>query len=132
MKLLALGLAVLVSALFSKYEVVYLPDTHIDSVSAVRCDLIASDPEVFSNEFDRFLCEASQDIPYDSVRCFMSAVMLRMIDGSEPETDNNQTRGDQILNKRTGVLNSIAGLSLVAALAVGAAKYRNGQAGQAY
>lgn len=96
MKLLALGVAIFVSALFSKYEVVYVPDAHMDLASAVSCDLITSDPEMFSDEFDRFLCEASQDIPYDSVHCFMNSIMLRIIDGEKPATEINEKRGDTI------------------------------------
>ncbi len=96
MKLLALGVAILVSVLFSKYEVVYLPDAHMDSASAVSCDLVASDPELFSDEFDRFLCEASQDIPYDSLHCFMSSIMLRIIDRDELAPDTNENKGDHI------------------------------------
>ena len=96
MKLLALGAAILVCVAFSKYEVVYLPDTHIDSVFVVNCDFNASDPEMFSNEFDRLLCEASRDIPYDSLGCFMSSIMLRTINRDELETDNKQNKGDHL------------------------------------
>lgn len=96
MKLLSLGVAILVSALFSKYEIVYLPDMHMDSMSAVHCELIASDPEMFGNEFDRFVCEASQDIPYDSLHCFMRSIMLRVIDGDERETEKNENKGDHV------------------------------------
>lgn len=91
MKLLALGAAIFVSLVFSKYEIVYLPDMHIDSVSAVRCDVIASDPELFSGEFDRILCEASRDIPYDSVDCFMRSFILRLIDRDARETEEENT-----------------------------------------
>ncbi len=98
MKELALGAAMLASVVFSKTEVVFAPDRHIDLAAAGACDFAASDPEFFSEEFDRLLCEAAQAIPYDSLNCFFGSFMLRMIDHGEPEkiiTEKRETIDEQ-------------------------------------
>ena len=111
MKELALGAAMLASVVFSKVEVDFAPDSHNGLTSPGACDFTASDPELFSEEFDRLLCETARAIPYDSLGCFFDSFVLRLNGRTEAEevfmerqqtTDEPQGEGFQILEVAPG------------------------------
>ena len=92
MKELVLGATMLVGVAYSKYEIAYAPDIHMNIKSAHSCTELFADPELLSGEFERVLCEAAKAIPYDSVNCLLNAVGLRArnrikIDAEKPPHD---------------------------------------------
>ena len=86
MKELVLGATMLVGVAYSKYEIAYAPDIHFEIMSAQNCDDVFADPEQYSGEFERVLCEAKQSIPFDSVHCLMNAIALRAKNSSQVKT----------------------------------------------